>query len=50
MANENEGSIITSYPEGLDYLAENLQLPIPKENMEARKNFVMSLIDNLVRQ
>jgi len=41
---------INKYPEGLDYLAENLELPIPKENMEARKDYVTSLIDYLVRQ
>ena len=35
---------ISKYPEGLDILAEKLELPIPKENMEARKNFIKAAI------
>lgn len=41
---------ITLYPEGAQYLAENLQLPIPKENMPARMGTVIGLIGLLVRQ
>ena len=41
---------INKYPEGLEYLAENLDLPIPKEDIEARKAYVMGLVETLVRQ
>ncbi|MBQ7737059.1 MAG: hypothetical protein IJT62_04415 [Oscillospiraceae bacterium] len=41
---------ITLYPEGAQYLAENLQLPVPKENMPARVGMVVGLIGLLVRQ
>ncbi len=44
---------ITKYPEGLEYLAENLNLPLPpavSDNMEVRKNYVFNLISTLVRQ
>ena len=48
---ENEKKVdITKYPEGLEYLAEHLQLPVPIEDMEARKAYVFGLIDLLVRQ
>ena len=35
---------ISKYPEGLDYLVENLDLPIPKENRQAREAFVRAAI------
>ncbi|MBD5161932.1 MAG: hypothetical protein HDT14_07990 [Oscillibacter sp.] len=53
MEEKNKDAVITSYPEGLEYLAEHLRLPLPPalaDNMEARKNFVFNLIGTLVRQ
>ncbi len=53
MDEKHNDSVITSYPEGLEYLAEHLELPLPPAlagDMEARKNFVFSLIGTLVRQ
>lgn len=53
MEEKKNDAVITSYPEGLEYLAEHLQLPLPPalaDNMEARKNFVFNLIGTLVRQ
>ena len=44
---------ITKYPEGLEYLAKHLTLPLPPaaaEDMEARKNYIFNLIVTLVRQ
>lgn len=55
MEDNKKGSdaVIPTYPEGLEYLAEHLRLPLPPalaDNMEARKNFVFNLIGTLVRQ
>ena len=49
MENNN---IITKYPEGLDYLEQNLDIMgLPKEGMtEMRKAMVKSLIMTLARQ
>ena len=48
---DNEKKVnINKYPEGLEYLAENLKLPVPIEDPEARKEYVFGLIDLLVRQ
>lgn len=48
---DNEKTIdITKYPEGLEYLAENLELPVSLVDPEARKAYVFGLIDMLVRQ
>lgn len=48
---DNEKTVdITKYPEGLDYLAENLEMAVPKDNMAVRKAMVNSLISTLVRQ
>lgn len=48
---DNEKKVdITKYPEGLEYLAEHLELAIPKENMAVRKAIVSGLISTLVRQ
>jgi hypothetical protein len=41
---------ISKYPEGLDYLAHVLELPIPKEAMEARKSMVLGLVDIFLAQ
>ncbi len=41
---------LTKYPEGLRYLAKNLNLPIPPEAAAQREAFVMNLIATLVRQ
>lgn len=38
---------ISVYPEGVEILAEKMNLPIPPEDMEARKNAVLLLIDSL---
>ncbi len=35
---------ISKYPEGLDILAEKLDLPIPKEDKEARKAYIKSVV------
>lgn len=40
---------ISKYPEGLDILAEKLEIPIPKEDMEARRNYVFAFIDGMIR-
>ena len=48
---DNEKQVdITKYPEGLEYLAEKLELPVPIEDPQARKDYVFGLIDLLVRQ
>ena len=50
---EEKNVDITKYPEGLEYLAENLKLPLPpalENNAEVRKNYVFGLIGTLVRQ
>ncbi len=39
---------ISKYPEGLEYLVENLELPIPKENKAAREAFVKAAISQFV--
>lgn len=41
---------LTKYPEGLQYLAAQLRLPIPEENTAQREAMVMGLIGMLVRQ
>ena len=41
---------LTKYPEGLQYLAKELDLPIPPEATAQREAFVMNLISTLVRQ
>ena len=41
---------LTMYPEGLQYLAKELYLPIPPEATAQREAFVMNLISTLVRQ
>lgn len=47
---EKETVDLTKYPEGLQYLAEKLQLPVPQENTAQREAMVMGLIGMLVRQ
>lgn len=48
---ENEKKVdISKFPEGLEYLAENLKLPVPIEDPQARRDYVFGLIDLLVRQ
>ena len=39
---------ISNYPDGFDYLVENLELPIPKENRAAREAFVKAAIVQFV--
>ncbi len=39
---------ISKFPGGLDYLVENLELPIPKENRAAREAFVKAAIVQFV--
>ena len=41
---------LTKYPEGLQYLAKTLKLPIPEEATAQREAYVMGLIASLVRQ
>ena len=41
---------LTKYPEGLQYLAKELDLPIPPEATAQREAFVMNLISTLVRR
>ena len=41
---------LTKYPEGLQYLAKELNLPIPEEATAQREAFVMNLVATLVRQ
>ena len=41
---------LTKYPEGLQYLAKELDLPIPPEATAQREAFVTNLISTLVRQ
>ncbi len=41
---------LTTYPEGLEELAKQLDLPIPEDNPAGREAFVMNLITTLVRQ
>ncbi len=41
---------LTKYPEGLQYLAKELKLPMPAEATAQREAFVMGLIATLVRQ
>lgn len=53
MEENKRDAVIPTYPEGLDYLAEHLRLPLPpalENDMEARKNFIFNLIGTLVRQ
>lgn len=50
MADEEKKADITKYPEGLDYLAENLKMPVPKDKIQQRKAIVMGLIVTLARQ
>ena len=38
---------INKYPEGLEILAEKMDLPIPKENMEARKMAVIMFVEGI---
>ena len=40
---------VSKYPEGVDILAEKLDLPIPKENMEGRRNYIKLLISLFVQ-
>ncbi|MBO4818885.1 MAG: hypothetical protein J5528_01995 [Firmicutes bacterium] len=39
---------ISKYPDGFDYLVENLELPIPKENKAMREAFVRAAITQFV--
>lgn len=39
---------ITKYPEGVRFLAENLNLPIPKENTAAREEFVFNMMKGII--
>ncbi len=47
---EEEKVDLTKYPEGVQYLAKVLNLPIPEEATAQREAFVMNLISTLVRQ
>lgn len=38
---------VNKYPEGIELLAEKMDLPIPKENMEARKMAVIMFINSI---
>ena len=35
---------IADYPQGVEILAKKLKLPIPEENLEARKAYIQNLI------
>lgn len=39
---------ITKYPEGLKYLAQVLELPIPKENTQAREDYIFNFVKGLI--
>ncbi len=39
---------ISKFPEGLEILAEKLDLPIPKEDMEARKALVLNIVSTFI--
>lgn len=39
---------ISKYPEGLEILAEKLELPVPKEDMEARKAYILGVVSNFI--
>lgn len=41
---------ISKYPEGLEYLAKNLDLPFAEDDMVRRKAAVEAMIANLLRQ
>ena len=41
---------ISDYDEGLEYLAKNMNLPFPEDDMEKRKAAVRGIIATLVRQ
>jgi len=41
---------ITKYPEGAQYLAQQLKLPVPPDQMQQRMGMVVGLIGSLVRQ
>lgn len=41
---------ISNYDEGIEYLAKNLKLPFPEDDMEHRKAVVQGLIATLLRQ
>ncbi len=41
---------IADFDKGLELLAEKLEMPIPKENIEARKQFVLTFVSYLVNQ
>lgn len=38
---------IAKYPEGVEILAEKMDLPIPKEDMEARKRAVLMFMESI---
>ena len=38
---------VNKYPEGLEILAEKMDLPFPKEDMEARKQAVAMFIESI---
>ena len=39
---------VTKYPEGLEILAKELDLPIPEDDIEARKEYVKAAIGYFV--
>lgn len=47
---QNKDVDISNFTDGLDYLAKELDLPIPQDRTEQRKAFVLQLVDTLIRQ
>lgn len=41
---------ITKYPEGLEYLAKELKLPMPDDAVAQRQGLVANIVSSLVRQ
>lgn len=41
---------ITKYPEGLEYLAKELKLPMPDDAVAQRQGLVANIVSSLVQQ
>ncbi len=44
----NETIDLTNFEESLELLAEKLEMPIPKENMEARKAALLAFVNFMI--
>lgn len=47
---EEKKTDITKYPEGLEYLAKVLKLPMPDDAVAQRQGLVANIVSSLVRQ